>query len=268
VAHPRTSSAALAAVRAFALRPSSAAALGRLLPSGRSLAGGFVVLALGVAAYVGAHISPVFAVERIEVAGLDPADAAAARRALAPLEGRSLVGLRRADLERRLAPIPGISSFAYDRAFPNTLVVRGVAEVPLAVLRRGHESWLVSRRGRVLRTVRTGTRLELPRVWVQRRVMVSVGATLADGAGGSAVRALALLAAADPRVRARTVRMGGEMTYVLRSGLELRLGSMRAVELKLAVAAAILPRLGPEIRYLDVSVPSRPVAGTDLQPEG
>jgi cell division septal protein FtsQ len=266
VAHPRSSPAALAVFRAIELRPSSAA-LARLLPSGRALGGGFVVLALAVAAYVGARTSAVFAVQRIEVAGLPPADAAAARRALAPLEGRSLVGVRRGDLEQRLAPLPGISSFVYDRAFPNTLVVRAVAEVPLAVLRRGDESWLVSRRGRVLRRVRTGTRLELPRVWVPRRVAVTAGATLPDDAGGSAVRALALLDAADANVRARTVRMGDELTYVVRSGLELRLGSFRGAELKLAVAAAILPRLDGDARYLDVSVPSRPVAGTDPQPE-
>lgn len=247
----------------------SAAGLARLLPSGRWLVGGFVILALAVAAYEGARTSSVFSVQRIEVAGLPAADAAAARRALAPLEGRSLVALRRAELDRRLAAIPGISSFTYDRAFPNTLVVQAVAEEPLAVVRRGEESWLVSRRGRVLRPVRTGTRLELPRVWLPRRVNVSVGATLPDDAGGSAVRALALLQAADASVRARTVRMGDEVTYVLRSGLELRLGSMRAVELKLAVAATVLGRLDGAARYLDVSVPSRPVVGgRDSQPEG
>jgi cell division septal protein FtsQ len=266
VAPQRTSSAAFGPVRAFELR-AGVAALPRLLPSGRSLAGGFALLALAVGAYVGARTSAVFAVERIEVAGLPGADAAAARRALEPLEGRNLVALRRSELERRLAPLPGISSFEYDRAFPNTLVVRAVPEVPLAVLRRGDESWLVSRRGRVLRTIPPRTRLDLPRVWVPRRVAVAPGATLADDAGGSAVRALALLDAAAADVRARTVRMGGELTYLLRSGLELRLGSIRAAELKLAVAALILPRLDAEARYLDVSVPSRPVAGADSQLE-
>jgi cell division septal protein FtsQ len=238
-----------------------------LVPSGRSLTCGFVVLALAVVAYVGARNSAVFDVERIEVAGLPRADAVAAQRALAPLEGRSLVVIQRGDLERRLAPIPGISSFEYDRAFPNTLAIRAVPEVPLAVLRRGDESWLVSRRGRVLRRVATGTRLVLPRVWLPRRVAIAAGTTLAEDAGGSSVRALALLDAAGVEVRARTVRMRGEATYVLRSGLELRLGSMRGAELKVAVAAAILPRLGGDEDYLDVSVPSRPVAGTDSQPE-
>jgi cell division septal protein FtsQ len=267
VAPERTSHAAFAAVRALEVRPSTAT-LARLVPSGRSLAGGFALLALAVAAYVGARTSAVFAVERIDVRGLPPADAAAAHRALRPLEGRSLVSLRRTDLQRRLAPLPGVQGFDYDRAFPHTLVVRAVPEVPLAVLRQGAESWLVSRRGRVLRQVPRGTRLDLPRVWVPRRLAVAAGTTLAEDAGGTAVRALGLLRAAEVRVRARTVRMSGELTYVLRSGLELRLGSPRAAELKLAVAAAILPRLDPGFQYLDVSVPSRPVAGTYSQVEG
>lgn len=266
MAHERTSSAVLAAVRTFELRPSPAA-LGRLLPSARSLAAGFALLVLSAAAYVGARTSTVFAVERIEVRGLPPVEADSARRALQPLDGRSLVSLRRRDLERRLAPLPAVLAFDYDRAFPNTLVVRVVPEVPLAVLRRGDESWLVSRRGRVLRRLTHGTRLDLPRVWVSRRVGVGQGTTLADDAGGAAVRALALLQAADAGVRARTVRMTGELTYVLRSGVELRLGSARAAELKLAVAAAILPRLDSGVRYLDVAVPSRPVAGTNPQVE-
>ena len=267
VAPERTSHAVLTAVRALEVRP-SAAALTRLLPSGRSIAGGFLLLALAVGAYVGARTSAVFAIERIDVQGLPPADAASARRALAPLEGRTLVGLRRQDLERRLAPLPGVLSFEYDRAFPHTLVVRVAPELPLAVLRHGDESWLVSRRGRVVRKIPLGMRLDLPRVWVPRRVAVAAGTTLPEDAGGGAVRALGLLLAADSGVRARTVRMTGELTYVLRSGIELRLGSPRAAELKLAVAATILPRLDPGVEYLDVSVPTRPVAGADPQVAG
>jgi cell division septal protein FtsQ len=264
----RRSHAALeAAVQPFAGRP-VVPSLARLLPSGRSLVTGFALLALAAAAYVGARSSSVFAIEEIEVRGLAPADAASARTALRPLEGRSLVGIRRTDLERRLARLPGVLAFEYDRAFPHTLVVHAIAEVPLAVLRRGDESWLISRRGRVLRQVPKGTRLDLPRVWVPRRVAVVAGTTLAEDAGGSAVRALDLLRTVDGGVRARTVRMTGELTYVLRSGLELRLGSARGAELKLAVAAEILPRLDPGVGYLDLSVPSRPVAGAESQVEG
>jgi cell division septal protein FtsQ len=264
----RSHAAREAALQPLGRGPSAALALSRFLPSARSLALGFALLAFALAAYVGARTSAVFAIERIDVRGLPAADAAAARTALRGLEGRSLAGIRRADVERPLASLPGVREFDYDRAFPHTLVVRAVPEVALAVLRRGDESWLVSRRGRVLRQVPRGTHPGLPRVWLPRRFAVAAGATLADAAGGSAVRALALLADADAGVRARTVRTSGELTYLLRSGLELRLGSARAVELKLAVAATILPSLDAEVAHLDVSVPSRPVAGPNTQVEG
>jgi hypothetical protein len=65
--------------------------------------------------------------------------------------------------------------------------------------------------------------------------------------------------------RARAVRAVGELTYVLASGLEVRLGSDRLARLKLAAAAEIVPLLEPETQYLDVSVPARPVAGTNPQ---
>ena len=267
MAPQRTSQPALDAASPFTA-PQLRLELGRLLPSGRSLALGFAILTLAVAAYVGARTSSVFAIERIDVRGVPAADRAAASAALRPLAGRSLVALRRTDLERRLAQLPGIQGFEYDRSFPNTLVVRARPERALAVVRRGDESWLVSRRGRVLRQVPRGALAGLARVWVPRRVTVERGATLGDVTGGAAVRAIALFDAAAVPARVRTVRTGRELTYVLRSGLELRLGSPRATRLKLAAAAAILPGLGEGFDYLDVTVPSRPVAGIDPQVEG
>jgi cell division septal protein FtsQ len=268
VAPDRSSHLAVeAALQPFSPR-AALPAVGRLLPSGRSLAFGFALLVLAVVAYLGARTSSVFAIERIRVEGLPVLERESALAALRPLEGRSLVGVERADLERRLAPLPGVLSFDYDRAFPNTLVVRAVAEVPLAVLRRGDESWLVSHRGRVLRRIVRGTLPGLPRVWVPRRTFVAAGTTLADESGGSAVRALALFEEAGVDGDARTVRTSGELTYLLSSGLEIRLGSARAAELKLAAAAAIVPRLESDAAYLDVTVPARPVVGGNLQPGG
>jgi hypothetical protein len=57
-----------------------------------------------------------------------------------------------------------------------------------------------------------------------------------------------------------------DLTLLLASGLELRLGELRAVPLKLAVAERILPGLlaAGGSAYLDVGVPERPVAGSSL----
>ena len=62
-----------------------------------------------------------------------------------------------------------------------------------------------------------------------------------------------------------------ELTLVLRSGLELRLGDAGDLRLKLAVARRILLLQGAETSadYLDVTVPERPVVGgLNTQVEG
>jgi hypothetical protein len=60
------------------------------------------------------------------------------------------------------------------------------------------------------------------------------------------------------------------LTLRLRSGLEVRLGDATELDLKLVVARRVIPLLQPGARYVDVSVPERPVAGTtlDSQVEG
>jgi hypothetical protein len=85
------------------------------------------------------------------------------------------------------------------------------------------------------------------------------------------VRALALARKANLDGRVRTVRAADhELTFLLASGLELRLGDLQSVRLKLAVASGILPNLLAQggYAYLDVSVPARPVAGTNSQAGG
>ena len=62
-----------------------------------------------------------------------------------------------------------------------------------------------------------------------------------------------------------------ELTLVLRSGLELRLGDAGDLRLKLAVARRILLLQGAETSadYIDVTVPERPVVGgLNTQVEG
>jgi hypothetical protein len=62
---------------------------------------------------------------------------------------------------------------------------------------------------------------------------------------------------------------GTELTLVLRSGLQVRLGGVGDLRLKLAIARRILRAVGADsgsTGYLDVSVPERPViAGSNAQ---
>jgi len=216
---------------------------------------------------VGARETALFAVTRVEVLGGTPAVRAQVQRELAPLHGTSLVGLDGAALERHVESLPTIVSAAYDRAFPHTLRVIVVPETAVAVLHRGRQTWLVSARGRVVAHVPRGTYPLLPRIWVPWRTAVAAGALLGAAQGGATARALALVRRFPARIATATLSHG-ELTFQLRSGLEVRFGDPTDVRLKLAVARRALYLLPAGTTYLDVSVPGRAVTGSNPQLSG
>lgn len=217
-----------------------------------------------IGAYFAARETSTFAVRTIDVRGGTPALRKQVRTALAPVVGTSLLALNRRAIERRVDALPAVVSTSYDRAFPHTLRVRVVPEVPVAVLHRGKEAWLVSARGRAIKQIKAGTRLGLPRIWVPTAAQVTAGGFLTPDDGGTAAHALAL--AAGFPARFTTVSFAhGELTMQLRLGIELRLGEPVDVRLKLAIARRALHLLPAGSTYLDVAVPQRPVAGSNSQ---
>ncbi len=234
----------------------------RLLPTWRSLAVGFALLALALGCYAVARESSLFGITTIEVRGADAPTAAAVRLALAPLRGRSLLALHADQVERRADALPAVVSVTYDRDFPHTLRVIVREERPIAVLRRGPAAYLLSARARIIRTLPSRTFLDLPRVWVSHATSVVVGATIGGDPGLAAKALVPLSRARLPEQVASSEAAGGELTFRLRNGIELRLGDARELALKLAIARRILPALPPVTGgYLDVSVPERPVSG-------
>jgi cell division septal protein FtsQ len=236
--------------------------LARLAPSGRSVLIGVALLVLGVGGYVGARETSIFAVRTIDIRGGDPALQAQVKAALADEVGQSLMKIDGTGLDRRIAPLPGVRSFRYDRAFPNTLRVVLRPEQPVLVLRSGADAYLVAATGRVIRTLAHPRLSHLPRLYVPRKeLQAKVGEPL-PAALGAAATALAALQGAPLPGGVRLVRGGTELTLVLGSGLEVRLGDHGDLQLKLAIARRILrvtsavPTVGD---YLDVSVPERPV---------
>jgi cell division septal protein FtsQ len=242
----------------------------QLVPSGRSLAVGFALLATALLLYLGARESGVFSVRSVEVVGEPAGQTRAVRRALAPLAGTSLLKVDEDLIARRLRALPQVHLLGYDRSFPATLSVRVSVERPVAVLRRADENWLVSGRGLVLRKLERKLRRPLPVVWVPRAFEPEVGTILGAGESARAVVALAEARERLPRF-AETfwyVKPGAEgMTIVLRDRLELRLGNGKELTLKVRVAQSVLKAVrstGTAAAYIDVSVPERPVAGTTL----
>ena len=225
-----------------------------------------VMVAAAFGAYFVARETAIFALDRVEVEGASPAVAKQVREALDPYVGKSLMRFDADQAARRLSAVAEVADTRFDRAFPHTLKVRVRLERPVAVLRRGSDAWLVSSSARVLREVRRPYP-RLPRIWLPRAADISVNSTL-GGLGAKGVAALAPLRSVRLRADVRQVTVDdGELTLVLGSGTEIRLGDSGDLRLKLAIVKQLLPLTGGA-KYVDVSVPERPVAGLNPQLAG
>jgi cell division protein FtsQ len=247
--------------------------LARYVPSGRSILIGLAVVLIAGGLYGLARGTSMFAVETVRVEGAGPALAAEVQQELRRYDGRSLVGLDAASVGQHLAALPAVRSASVDRAFPHTLRVRVAPELPVAVLRRGSDSFLVSARGRVIAPVGRGTHRELPRIWIPATTDIELGSFLGGQDGGLAARSLAAFVGSGFPGRVTFVRaLDGQITLGLRGGLEIQLGPPVELRLKIAIAHGIVPSLAPVgaggPNYLDLSVPERPVAGRNPQPGG
>jgi cell division protein FtsQ len=225
-----------------------------------------VLVGVAVGAYFLARETALFALKRIDVEGAPPRVAAEIRSALEEYRGESLVAFDSTQAARRLSSVAEVADARFDRAFPHTLRVQVRLERPIAVLRRGADAWLVSASARVLRQLERPYP-RLPQIWVPRSVDVTVNSTLA-GPGARGVAAVAPLRPLRVGGDVRQVLTGdGELTLVLASGTELRLGNSGDLRLKLSIAKQLIP-LTTGAAYVDVSVPERPVAGYDSQVGG
>ena len=240
--------------------PGDRLALGPLVPSGRSLVVAFGIVGAVLLALVAARETPLFAVRDIAVSGASPGVESQVRKALRDRAGASLFGLDLDAARSDVSALPTVAGVSFDRAYPHTLRVAVVPERPVAVVRQGADSFLVSERGRVMARVERTAQPTLARIWVKRDVRLDPG-SLVDGGLLTAVGAVAPLADGRFPSRVVSVTTADGLTLRLRSGLELRLGDMQEVALKLAVAARVLRVLPAGEGYLDVSVPDRPVAG-------
>lgn len=269
VAAPRRTTARVAALPGREGLPD----LGHMVPSLRSLGVGLALAVLAVLAYVGARETSVFSVQAVDVRGGTPALRTEVRAALADVVGTSLLKVGDSTVESRVAPISGVRSFTFDRAFPHTLRVVVKREVPVLVVRRvpGTEAFLVAASGRVLRELPHPRLSHLPRLWVKKTVPVTVGAPLPPALAGAAGALSALRGAGLPGGVSTVAAGRDELTLRLSGGLEVRLGDGGDARLKLAVARRILRLTGAAAGgagYLDVSLPQRPVLDQNPQVGG
>jgi cell division septal protein FtsQ len=245
----------------------------RFIPSGRSVLVGLALILIAGGLYALARGTSLFAVQRIDVRGASPEVTSQVKAVLRSYEGRSLVAVNGASVEHRVDGLATVRSSVVDRAFPHTLAVRVIPELPVAVLRRGTDSWLVSARGRVITPIGRGEHRALPRIWLPQRTDIAVGSLLGDNPGGLAARSLSTFVGSGLTTRIAFVKaLDGQITLGLRGGLEVRLGAPVDLSLKIAIVRGLLPTFAPPAAggptYLDVAVPERPVAGRNSQLSG
>jgi cell division protein FtsQ len=239
------------------------------LPYLRWIAAGAGVILLAAGAYAVARETSIFAVRTIDISGGSPRVKVEVRRALAPELGRSLIAIDSGQIDRAIASIPDVISVRFDRSFPSTLRVTVRPERAVLLVRQGSSSWVVSARGRVMRRVENPRRSSLPRLWLPKQVQVAVGDTLPRYDGKLAAAAIAPIAPGAFHGGVRMVASSTSgMTLVLASGPQIRLGDIGDLRLKLAIARRILQMAASSTAstkpaYVDVSVPERPVLGTD-----
>jgi cell division protein FtsQ len=223
------------------------------------------LLACAGLAYAAARYTSLFALQEIEVTSGPVGVREDVREVGRQFLGTSLVSLDQDELRAQLTALPTVEAVRFDRAFPHTLRISVVPEEPLAVVKDGLGAWLVSKRGRVIRSAALETRR--PVVWIPPAEL-EPGAIVGDENGRLALDALRQLPGGFPE-RIESARASeGAVTLVLAGGDELRLGAAQSLGLKLAIAARVLDGMSSAERagigYLDVSVPERAVSGVSL----
>ena len=225
------------------------------------LTSALALLAYGIVDWTGT-----FAVKNVQVTGASSDVSRAVESALASLVGENLASLSTQDVLTLSKQVPQVLAIDIDRDFPSTLNVRVVLHKPVAVVRSGSSAWIVSWRGQVLETIKANAARDLPRVWIPDGATYEPGDVLVSSTGLAAARALGRLPQPFP-LRVISARGSIDDLFLVvgaKERIELRLGEAELLRLKLAVAAQVLRSLAPgqaqKLKYLDVSVPERPVA--------
>jgi len=213
-----------------------------------------LVALVGVAA--GLVWSPLLAVHRVVVRGAGT-HAAAVRDAAHLSTGGPILLVHPATVASNVEHLPWIGSARVERQLPNTITITVTLRAPVA--------WAPAGPGRValidghgfVAALGTAPPPGLPEL---------TGLTRVGGLGGRVVPTAPAAAAAvlgpalGPRVVAVTLTPTG-LTATVAGSPEILLGDTSALPAKARAAAAVLGALVHPATYLDVSVPSAPVAG-------
>ncbi|WP_309067306.1 FtsQ-type POTRA domain-containing protein [Microbacterium sp.] len=209
------------------------------------------VLALVVGSVVAAY-SPLFAVEKITVAGAESLDPAAVEQALGAQLGTPLALVDASEVKSALVAFPIIESYALEARPPHELLVRIVERTPIGVIRSDAGFSLVDAAGVVLATTEQAPE-------GQPLLEISGGRdSAAFRSAGMVVRTLpADLRATVVGVRATSA---DDVTLSLQGDRTVIWGSAEN-SVKKATALVKVMAAAPDARTFDVSSPSVAVVG-------
>lgn len=209
--------------------------------------GAVVALILGsvVAAY-----SPLFAVERITVAGAHAVDASAVQHALRGQLGSPLALIDASAVKSALTGFPMIETYALEARPPHELLVRIVERTPVGVLSSGAGYSLVDAAGVVLATT-------------SQKPDGQPILTVDGGTRGAAFRSAGLVVRSLPAdLRGQLKEVGAasadDVTLTLQDGRTIVWGSHDDSSQKAVVLVALM-KGAPAAHTYDVSAPTVPV---------
>lgn len=217
------------------------------------------VLVLGAGGWWWLRDSSLVAVRQVTVTGVSGTDAGAIRAALTgAARGMTTLDVNRGVLHAAVEPFPVVKALHVSTAFPHRMRIAVVEQVPVAIVRSGGRQTPVAADGTVLGDAARGG--PLPTIVL---AVAPGGSRLT----GSALAVTGLLGAAPHPLLGRITTAWSDpqrgLAAQLRAGPRLYFGTADQLAVKWAAALAVLADSGSAgAVYIDVSEPSRPVAGS------
>lgn len=227
--------------------------------SPRMVAALALVVVLAGGGWLWLRHSSLVAVKRVTVIGVSGPDAAQIRSALVS-EARTMTTLdvQLGHLRTAVSPFPVVKRLDVSTQFPHGMRIRVTEQVPVAVINVAGRRTTVAADGTLLgETAAAGS---LPAI----TLAVQPGGTHVSGAAAQEVQ---LLAAAPYQLLAKVAGASSDATHgliaQLRNGPTLYFGGAGELTAKWrAVTDVLADASSAGATYIDVSVPSRPAAGT------
>jgi cell division protein FtsQ len=221
----------------------------------RLLVVGVVVMVLAAIAY-GVSRSPFLAVDTVRVRGTSHLTAAQVLDAAGVHDGDAMMWLDTTSAVDAMEALPYVRDASLEREWPSTVRIAVHERTPAAWIDGPAGKVLVDRSGRVLETVEAAPP-GMPQLLGAKLVPPPGGTVDAIGAARVAGALTGLVAAGTKSV---DVTDHGIVLH-LAAGPEVRMGEATQIGVKIRAALAVLAAVPAPPTYVDVSVPTNPVAG-------